>query len=136
LSNKNEFDYKKYFIELEKAKSRNFSELFYESEDNNDIQNFTEDSRKEILYEYGAKVLEYRENGYSTVEIKNKISVGDYMELMVPYQLKPIGFTVDSLMDYESNSNIDYINPGREGQKVLMKLPQFAERNYVIRRKK
>jgi putative protease len=136
LSNKNEFDYRKYFVELEKAKSRNFSELFYESEDNNDIQNFTEDSRKEILYEYGAKVLEYRENGYSTVEIKNKISVGDYMELMVPYQLKPIGFTVDSLMDYESNSNIDYINPGREGQKVLMKLPQFAERNYVIRRKK
>lgn len=136
LSNKSEFDYKKYFLELDKAKSRNFSELFYESEDNDDIQNFTEDNRKNTLYEYGAKVLEYKQGGYSTVEIKNKISVGDYMELIVPNKIESVEFIVDSLMDYENNSNIEYINPGREGQKVLMKLPQFAEKNYVIRRKK
>ncbi|MBQ7668551.1 MAG: U32 family peptidase [Clostridia bacterium] len=134
---KGTFEPTKYENELIKAKSRNYSELFYDNIANDDIQNYKDgDDRSDVGYEYGAKVIEYRENDFSLLEIRNKISVNDEMELMVPGKLEPIKFTVDALRDVDTNENIPCINPGKEGQKVLMKLPNFAEKDYVVRRKK
>jgi len=131
------FDVEKYSTELAKAKSRNASELFYDDTKNDRIQNYDDgDDRSDVGYEYGAKVIEYRENDYSLVEIRNKISVNDEMELMIPGKLEPIKFVVDGLRDVETLSEIPCINPGKEGQKVLIKLPAFAEKDYVVRRKK
>lgn len=130
------FEATKYLVELEKAKSRSASELFYDSEKNEEIQNFVEDDRKDVGYEYGAKVVEYNSNNFSCVEIRNKINVGDSMELILPGSIEPVKFVVDELKDLETEEAISFINPGREGQKVLMKLPRFAEKGYVIRRKK
>jgi hypothetical protein len=93
-----------------------------------------EDNQKNDACEYGAKVIEYKENDYSLLEIRNKLSIGDNLEVIVPNKLEPVKFVIDSLRDAETGEEIPTINPGKEGQKVLMKLPCFAEEDYVIRR--
>jgi len=125
----------KYLVELEKAKSRTSSELFYDTTENTAIQNYVaEDNQKNDACEYGAKVILYKENDYSLLEIRNKLSIGDNLEIIVPNKLEPVNFVIDSLRDVETGEEIPTINPGKEGQKVLMKLPCFAEEDYVIRR--
>jgi hypothetical protein len=129
------FRFKNLFIPVEKAKSRTSSELFYDTTENTAIQNYVpEDNQKNDACEYGAKVIEYKENDYSLLEIRNKLSIGDNLEVIVPNKLEPVKFVIDSLRDVETGEEIPTINPGKEGQKVLMKLPCFAEEDYVIRR--
>ena len=135
LANPNGYDPTKYQIELDKAMSRKYSELFYDKEDNKEIQNYDDDGRSDVPYEYGAKVLE-KTNDLSTVEVRNKIRVGDTYELIVPGKIEPELITVEELFDYETKEKIDEVNPGKADQKVLMKLPDCAKDNYIIRRRK
>ena len=80
-------------------------------------------------------LLEYKEDK-STIEIKNKLMVGDTMEIIIPNRLKPKVFEIEKLWDYETEEQIDSISPGVKGQKVLMKLPIKCEEGWILRRKK
>ena len=124
-----------YQTELDKAMSRKYSELFYDREDNKEIQNYDDDGRSTVPYEYGAKVLE-KTDDLSVVEVRNKIAVGDVMEMIVPNQTLPELITVSELYDIDTREKIDVVNPGKADQKVLMRLPEIADNNYVIRRRK
>ena len=129
------YDAKKYQVELDKAMSRKYSELFYDREDNDEIQNYADDGRSEVPYEYGAKVLQ-KNDDLSVVEVRNKIQVGDIFELIVPGKIEPELIEIKELFDYESKSPIPVVNPGKADQKVLMKLPGNAKDNYIIRKRK
>ena len=72
----------------------------------------------------------------SNKEIKNKLQVGDKLELIVPHQIETIPFSIDALWDVDTKEEISYINPGKAEQKVLMKLPVKVEKNWILRRKK
>ena len=85
-------------------------------------------------YEFGGKVIQAQEK--SEIEIKNRLNVGDILELIIPGKLEPIEFTIDKLWDYETDEEIDHVNPGKEGQKVKMILPNEAENGMILRRKK
>lgn len=135
LENKNSWEPTKYQVELDKAMSRKYSELFYDREDNKDIQNYDDDGRSTVPYEYGAKVLEKKDD-LSIVEVRNKIQVGSEYEMIVPGKIAPEIITVSELYDIETNEKIDVVNPGKADQKVLMKLPDSAENNYIIRGRK
>jgi len=135
LANPNSYDPTKYQVELDKAMSRKYSELFYDKEDNKEIQNYDDDGRSDVPYEYGAKVLE-KTDGLSTVEVRNKIRVGDTYELIVPGKIEPELITVEELFDIETKEKINEVNPGKADQKVLMRLPDCAKDNYIIRRRK
>jgi len=124
-----------YQVELDKAMSRKYSELFYDRDDNKEIQNYDDDGRSTVPYEYGAKVLE-KTDDLSVVEVRNKIAVGDVMEMIVPNQTLPELITVTELYDIDTKERIDVVNPGKADQKVLMRLPEVADNNYVIRRRK
>lgn len=124
-----------YQTELDKAMSRKYSELFYDREDNSDIQNYDDDGRSTVPYEYGAKVLE-KGNELSVVEVRNKLRAGETYELIVPGKAEPVPITADKLYDYNSKEEIPFVNPGKADQKVLMKLPEIAENNFVIRKRK
>lgn len=125
----------KYQVELDKAMSRKYSELFYDREDNQDIQNYDDDGRSTVPYEYGAKVLE-KKDGLSVLEVRNKLEVGSTYEMIIPGKIEPEIITIEELYDHETNEKINVVNPGKAEQKVLMKLPSVAEDNYVIRRRK
>lgn len=135
LTDKDNWEPTKYQIELDKAMSRKYSELFYDREDNKDIQNYDDDGRSTVPYEYGAKVLEKNDN-LSVIEVRNKLQVGSQYEMIVPGKIEPEIITIDELYDIETKEKIDVVNPGKADQKVLMKLPDSAEDNYIIRGRK
>ena len=135
LADKTNWSSEKYQVELDKAMSRKYSELFYDREDNSDIQNYDDDGRSTVPYEYGAKVLE-KKDGLSVVEVRNKLQVGSQYEMIIPGKIEPEIITIGELYNIDTSEKIDVVNPGKAEQKVLMKLPDSAENNYIIRRRK
>ena len=128
------YDYTKYLKELEKVKTRGLTTFYFNNRNNKDIQEYGGRQYNEA-YEFGGKVVEY-DDEKSVIEIKNKLQVGDKMEILVPYQLEPVQFTIDQLWDYDTKEKIESVSPGVKGQKVLMKLPITCEKDWIIRREK
>ena len=128
------YDYEKYLKELEKVKTRGLTSFYFNDRNNKDIQEYTGRQYND-KYEFGGKVVEYNENKV-VLEIKNKLKVGDKMEILVPYKLEPVEFTIENLWDYETKEEIDNISPGVKGQKVLINLPIECKKDWIIRRKK
>ena len=130
----NKYDYKKYLEELEKVKTRGLTTFYFNDRNNKNIQEYGGRQYNE-KYEFGAKVVEYKKDK-SIVEIKNKLQVGDKLELLVPHQLKPIEFEIKNLWDYDTKEEIEAVSPGVKGQKVLISIPIKCEKDWIIRRKK
>lgn len=134
----NEYDSNKYLKELLKVKTRGLSEFYFSDDNNQDIHDF--DGKSDNLnYEYGAKVVskyEEMDNVY-IVEIKNKLSIGDTLDLLYPNSLQTDTFIIDKLYDEKTDAAIDTINPGIKGQLVKIKIPfDNIQNGMVIRRKK
>ena len=128
------YDYTKYLKELEKTKTRGLTTFYFNSRENKDIQEY-EGKQYNLEYEFGGKVIS-NEDDKTVIEIKNKLNVGDEMEIIIPGKIETVKFTIEKLWDIETKEEIDTINPGRAEQKVLMKLPIEVEENWILRRKK
>jgi len=134
-NDKSNFDSSKYLKELETVKTRGLSEFYYSNSNNKDIHDYS-GQNENLKYEYGAKVLENLEDDLVLVEIKNKLSLGDKLEILVPNSIENNSFEITELYDVETKESIDTINPGRKGQQVIVKIPYEVQKGYVIRRKK
>ena len=71
------YDYTKYLKELEKVKTRGLTTFYFNDRNNKDIQEYSGRQYNEN-YEFGGKVIEYNQEK-SAIEIKNKLSVGDFL---------------------------------------------------------
>ena len=130
-----QFNAKKYLDELFKVKTRGMSKFYFEDENNQDIHDF--DGKSENLnYEYGAKVLNNFRDDLYVVEIKNKLSLGDNLEILYSDKFETGNFKIEKLLDIKTTEEIDTINPGIKGQQVILKIPYEVKENTVIRRKK
>lgn len=129
------YDYTKYLKEIEKVKTRKLTTFYFNDRTNKDIQDFSGRQYNED-YEFGGKVISYQEKDKSVIEIKNKLQVGDEMEIIIPYQIEPYSFKIEKLWDIDTGEEISQISPGVKGQKVIMKLPIACEENWILRRKK
>ena len=134
MANPEQYDYTKYLKEIEKTKTRGLTTFYFNSRDNKDFQDYS-GNQYNAEYEFGAKVIEKIEDKY-IVEIKNRLQVGDKLEIIIPNKIEPIKFDLSNLWDVETMEAIDYINPGRANQKVVLQLPVEAKEGYIIRRKK
>ncbi len=134
LANPKEYDYSKYLKELEKTKTRGLTEFYFTDRNNKDFQEY-EGKQYNLEYEFGGKVVEYDENK-SLVEIRNKLSVGDTIEILIPGTIENYVFTIDKLWDSETDEEIFTVNPGKQGQTVKMHLPIKCEKDWILRRKK
>ena len=128
------YDAEKYMKEIEKIKTRGLTTFYFNSRENKDIQEY-EGKQYNANYEFGGKVIENKDDK-TIIEIRNKLSVGDELEILVPGKLEPVKFTIDKLWDIETDEEINTVNPGKQGQQVKMVLPIKAEENWIIRRKK
>ena len=133
-NNPEKFDYIKYLNELEKTKTRGLTTFYFNDKNNKDIQEY-EGKQYNPNYEFGGKVQEY-ENEKSIIEIKNRLQIGDELELIIPGKVEPIKFKIEQLWDAETDEEIEFVNPGKEGQKVKLHIPVHAEVNWILRRKK
>ena len=130
----NEYNPEKYMNELEKVKTRGLTTFYFNDRNNKDFQEY-EGKQYNPNYEFGCKVVEYC-NDKSIVEIRNRLTVGDELEIIVPGQIEVYKFIINKLWDEETDKEIDYINPGKQGQKVKLHLPIKCEDGWIIRRKK
>ena len=134
MNNPNEYDYTKYLKELEKTKTRGLTTFYFNDRNNKDFQEY-EGKQYNLEYEFGGKVIEYTENK-SLIEIRNKLKVGDTLEILIPGTIDNYEFKIEELWDSETNESIPCVNPGKLGQTVKMKLPIKCEKDWIIRRKK
>ena len=128
------YDYTKYLKELEKTKTRGLTTFYFNDRNNKDIQEY-EGKQYNLEYEYGGKVVGF-DGDKVIVEIKNKLSIGDEIEIIVPREIEVKKFIIDKLWDIETDEEIDTVNPGRANQKVKMKIPYEIEEDWILRRKK
>ncbi len=128
------YDYTKYMNELEKIKTRSLTTFYFNDRNNKDFQEY-EGKQYNPNYEFGGKVISY-DSDKSLVEVKNKLTVGDTLEILIPGQLEPYRFNIDVLWDSETEEKIESVNPGKAGQTVLMHMPIKVENDWIIRRVK
>ena len=134
MKNPDNYDYTKYLKEIEKVKTREFTTFYFNDRNNRNVQDYSGRQYNEN-YEFGGKVVEYDEEK-STIEIKNKLQIGDELEIIVPFKLEPIAFKIEKLWNYDTEEEIESVSPGVKGQKVKMKLPIKCEKDWILRRKK
>ena len=135
LEDPEHYDYTKYLSELEKTKTRGLTTFYFNDRNNKDFQEY-EGKQYNPDYEFGGKVLENREHKKYLIEIRNKLTVGDKMEILIPGNVEPIVFEIQDLWDSETEERIETVNPGKAGQTVLMELPIEVENGWILRRKK
>lgn len=128
------YDYSKYLKEIEKSKTREFTTFYFNDRNNKNIQDLSGRQYNDN-YEFGGKIIEYNQEK-SIIEIKNKLNVGDIIEIIIPNRLEPEIFKIEKLWDYETEDEIESISPGVKGQRVYMKLPIKCEHDWILRRKK
>ena len=129
-----DYDYTKYLKELEKTKTRGLTTFYFNDRNNKDFQEY-EGKQYNPNYEFGGKIIDCS-NSKIVVEIKNKLVVGDYLEVIIPNQIKPYEFKIEQLWDTETDEEIQFVNPGKAGQSVKMKIPIDVENGWILRRKK
>lgn len=130
-----EYNYTKYLDELLKVKTRGLSEFYFSDDTNQDIHDL--DGKSENMdYEYGARVIEKESDNIYIVEIKNKLSLDDRLEILRHDSFEECNFTIQKLYDIKNNEQIETINPGIKGQLVKIEIPFDIAKGTVIRRKK
>jgi len=134
IENPNSFDHTKYLNELEKTKTRGLTEFYFTDRDNKDFQEY-EGKQYNPDYEFGGKVIKYDESK-SILELKNRLQIGDTLEIIIPGKIEPVEFKIESLWDIETDKEIEYANPGVKGQQVKIKIPLKVDEGTIIRRKK
>ena len=134
FENPEQYDYKKYLNEIEKVKTRSLTTFYFNDRNNRDFQEY-EGKQYNPNFEYGGKLLEYN-NEKSIVEIKNKLKVGDTLEVIIPGKIESKEFEIKQMWDSETEEKIDAVNPGRAGQTVKINIPFNCENGWILRRKK
>ena len=128
------YDYTRYLEEIDKVKTRSLTTFYFNDRNNKDFQEF-EGKQYNPDYEFGGKIVEYNKDK-SIVEIKNKLFVGDTLEIIIPGTIDVYKFNIDRLWDAETEEEIESVSPGKKGQLVKIHLPIKCESNWIIRRKK
>ncbi len=134
IKDPNNYNSEKYMKELEKVKTRGLTTFYYNDRNNMDIQEYGGRQYND-QYEFGGKVVQYGKDK-TIIEIRNKLQVGDELELLVPNKLEPVKFKIEKLWDIETNEEITQISPGVKGQKVILNIPIECEKDWILRRKK
>lgn len=134
FENPESYDYKKYLNEIEKVKTRSLTTFYFKDRNNRDFQEY-EGKQYNPNFEYGGKLIEY-DSEKSIIEIKNKLKVGDFLEVIIPGKIESKEFEIKQMWDSETEEVIESVNPGRAGQTVKINIPFNCENGWIIRRKK
>ena len=134
MENPKNYDYTKYLKELEKTKTRGLTTFYFNDRNNKDFQEY-EGKQYNPNYEFGGKIID-SSNKKILVEIKNKLNVGDILEVIIPNKTEPYEFKIEKLWDADNDEEIQFINPGKAGQSVKLEIPIDVKNGWILRRKK
>jgi putative protease len=128
------YDFEKYMKELEKTKTRGLTTFYFNDRNNKDFQDYS-GRQYNSEYEFGGKVIKDIDDR-TLIEIRNKLTVGDTLELIVPGKIEPVEFKIEKLWDADTLEEIDTVNPGKAEQKVVLNIPCKTEESWILRRRK
>lgn len=131
----NEYSGDKYLAELKKVKTRGLSEFYFSNPTNQDIHDLDGQSEN-TEYEFAGKVIESLNDDLAIIEIKNKLSLGDSLEIIPSDSLETLKFNITKLYDVKTGEELDTINPGIKGQLVKILIPYNVSKLDILRRKK
>ena len=134
FENPENYDYTKYLKELEKTKTRGLTTFYFDDRNNKDFQEY-EGKQYNPDFEYGGKIIDCSDSK-AIVEIKNKLIVGDKLEIIIPGKIEPYTFEIKKLWDTETDESVQFVNPGKAGQSIKIELPISVENGWILRRKK
>ena len=126
------YDFTKYLTEIEKTKTRGLTTFYFNDRNNKDFQEY-EGRQYNENYEFAGKVVGANKEK-TIIEIKNKLQLGDSLEIIIPNQIDTVKFTINQLWDDETEEEIEFVNPGKAEQKVKMILPINAKEGYILRK--
>ena len=142
IKNPKKYDYTKYLKELEKTKTRGLTTFYFNDKNNKDFQEY-EGKQYNPDYEFGGKIIRrgvlHTPQSYNNcyiIEIRNRLQLGDNLEILIPNKLKPEEFKIEKMWDAETKEEINHVNPGKEGQKVILEIANEAKEVWILRRKK
>ncbi|WP_101773004.1 peptidase U32 family protein [Peptostreptococcus faecalis] len=116
--------------ELKKGSHRHFTTGFYTDKPGSEEQNYASASYVRNYDFTGIVVSEKDENGFVTVEQRNKMIVGDSIEIIGPYT-HTITTEIVEMFDEEGNSIQEAPHPR---QLIKMKLPEEIGMNFMLRK--
>ena len=119
------YDGAKYLKELEKIKTRSLTTFYFNDRNNKDIQEYA-----------GRQYNEKYEFEKTVVEIRNRLQVGDELELLIPNEFEPVKFKIEKLWDAETGEEVDHVSPGVKGQQILLHIPVKCEKDWILRHTK
>ena len=132
--NKENYNYNKYLKELEKVKTRGTTTFYFNDRNNKDFQEY-EGKQYNPYYEFGGKVVD-NQGKKTVIEIKNKLKLGDILEVVIPNKIESHEFKIEKMWDIDTDEEIESINPGKIEQKVKIEIPIDVEKGFILRRKK
>ena len=135
INNPKEYDYTKYLNELEKTKTRGLTTFFFNEKNNKDFQEY-EGKQYNPNFEFGGKIINKENDDLYLIEIRNRLQLGDILEILIPNKLEPITFKIEKMLDTDTKERIDHVNPGKEGQTAIIEIPTACEYGWILRRKK
>ena len=62
--------------------------------------------------------------------------IGEYIGKIYIETKKRPKFIIDKLWEADTEEEINFVNPGKEGQKVILKIPTDVKEGWILRRKK
>ena len=134
INDPQKYDAKKYMEEIEKIKTRDLTTFYFNDRKNKDIQEYAGHQYNE-KYQFAGKIVDH-DGEKAIVDIRNRLAIGDTIEILVPKQLKPVEFKIEKLWDIDTNQEIESVSPGKQNQKVKMALPIKCQKDWILRRRK
>lgn len=129
------YDFEKYLKEINKTTTRGLTTFYFNDKNNKDFQEY--DGRQyNPDYEFGGKILSCLEDNKYLIEIRNRLQTGDKLELLIPEKIEPQDLTIEEMWDSDTKDKTDHVNPGKEGQTVILRIPIPAKNGWILRRKK
>ncbi len=116
------------FFQLNNLSNRGYTEGFYQRHPNQDYQNYLDNHSINNQQRFVGEIIEYDDTrGLAEVIVKNKFSVGDELELILPTGNRMI--TLDGMQDLKGNPMQEA--PGG-GYQVRIPLPQANYKQGLI----
>ncbi|MEN9946793.1 MAG: hypothetical protein RLZZ293_1179 [Pseudomonadota bacterium] len=103
---------------LEGLANRGYTDGFLQRHHAQDYQNYLDSHSKSRASQYVGEVLEIDSDGWALIEVKNKFSLGDTLEILHPSGMREIKITT---MKNKQNENVEVA----QGSGIYVKIPQM-----------
>ncbi|WP_420549275.1 U32 family peptidase C-terminal domain-containing protein [Curvivirga sp.] len=117
---------KKYLDELTAVPNRGYTLAFHEGRLTN-YSHAYDDNQNIGDYEYAGQIVEVRDDAF-IVDIKNKLTKGEVLEFMSPYQQDPMMIRMYEFEDIRSGETVEVVQPGKKPQ-IRIPFSLFHEEN-------